>query len=183
MKGVVFTEFLQLVEEKFGYEVVDQVLVESNLENQGAYTAVGTYDYNELIQMVVALSQNVGIEVPVLVKTFGRHLFEKFAEGYATKISGFQSSFDLIEQVEDYIHVEVRKLYPEAELPTFTYQHIDDETLVMTYESSRPFADLCEGLIEKCIEHFGNDATCTREDLLANGTKTKFTLERIPAKA
>ena len=79
MKGIVFTEFLQLVEEKFGYETVDKVLLQVQPENDGAYTAVGTYDHQELIQLVVALSQETKVAVPDLVKAFGRYLFTKFS--------------------------------------------------------------------------------------------------------
>ena len=75
MKGIVFTELLELVEEKFGYETVDQIISAANLENDGAFTAIGTYDHNDLLKMVVALSQQVGVPVPVLVNTFGKHLF------------------------------------------------------------------------------------------------------------
>lgn len=35
MKGIVFTEFLDMVEEKFGYGVVDQIITESKLESNG----------------------------------------------------------------------------------------------------------------------------------------------------
>jgi len=42
MKGIVFTEFLDLVEEKFGMEMVDKIITQSELESEGAYTAVGT---------------------------------------------------------------------------------------------------------------------------------------------
>ncbi len=31
MKGIVFTEFLELVEHKFGLEVVDEIIEKSNL--------------------------------------------------------------------------------------------------------------------------------------------------------
>ena len=36
MKGIVFTEFLEMVEEKYGYEVVDQIIEESKLPSGGA---------------------------------------------------------------------------------------------------------------------------------------------------
>ena len=178
MKGVVFTEFLQLVEEKFGYEMVDSVLLKACPANHGAYTSVGTYDCQELIDMVVALSEKVDIATPELVKAFGKYLFGKFTSGYSEQISGFTTSFELLEKVEDYIHVEVRKLYPGAELPTFSYQRPDENTLVMTYQSNRPFADLCEGLIEECIVHFKEDVLLHRENLNEDGTAAQFTMTR-----
>ena len=32
MKGIVFTEFLELVEERYGLEVVDKIIYQSKLE-------------------------------------------------------------------------------------------------------------------------------------------------------
>ena len=177
MKGIVFTEFLQLVEEKFGYETVDKILLIAQPPNDGAYTAVGTYDHSELISMVGALSGETGVDVPALVKAFGRYLFKKFAVNYGEKIEGYRSSFELLEDVEGYIHVEVRKLYPDAELPTFKCCRLDDRTLTMAYSSTRPFADLCEGLIEQCVEHFSEDMSISRNDLSLNGTAAEFTLQ------
>ena len=176
MKGIVFTEFLQLVEEKFGYETVDKVLLQVKPDNDGAYTAVGTYDHHELIQLVVALSQETKVAVPDLVKAFGRYLFTKFSTAYADKIFGMKNSFELLEQVEGYIHVEVRKLYPGAELPTFEYERPNEETLHVIYKSSRPFADLCEGLINECVSHFGESISIKRQDLANDGTSARFTL-------
>ncbi|MDW1810083.1 heme NO-binding domain-containing protein, partial [Vibrio sp. Vb2362] len=45
MKGIIFTEFMELVEEKFGLDVLDQVLDLSN--DEGVYTAVGSYDHKD----------------------------------------------------------------------------------------------------------------------------------------
>ena len=182
MKGIVFTEFLQLVEEKFGYEMVDKLLLAAKPENGGAYTSVGTYDHTELIQLVVVLSKEVDAEVSDLVKAFGGYLFKKFSAAYSELIfANVDNSFDFLENVDSYIHVEVRKLYPGAELPAFEYNRPDDRTLEIVYKSSRPFADLCEGLMNECISHFGEDVQVEREDLSNDGTNAKFTLVRQTA--
>ena len=41
MRGIVFTEFLALVEDKFGLEMVDRIIFQSNLASEGAYTTIG----------------------------------------------------------------------------------------------------------------------------------------------
>ena len=48
MKGIVFTEFLDLVEAKFGAEVLEEMLDAADLKSGGAYTAVGYYDHAEM---------------------------------------------------------------------------------------------------------------------------------------
>jgi hypothetical protein len=77
------------------------------------------------------------------------------------------------------VHVEVRKLYPDAELPTFDTSRTDDNTMVMVYRSTRPFADLARGLIEGCIVHYGEPVDVHMEDLSDEGrTHVRFTLRR-----
>ena len=56
MKGIIFTEFLDMVEAQFGLAVVDEIITNSKTLHQGIYTSVGTYDFNEMISLLVALS-------------------------------------------------------------------------------------------------------------------------------
>ena len=44
MKGMVFTELLDMVEDKFGIDMVDSIIEDADLPvSKGVYTAVGTY--------------------------------------------------------------------------------------------------------------------------------------------
>ena len=52
MKGIVFREFLEMVEEAFGMDVADQIIEESDLPSGGAYTSVATYDHHEILTLV-----------------------------------------------------------------------------------------------------------------------------------
>lgn len=119
-----------------------------------------------------------GIAVPVLVKTFGQHLFGKFVVGYPTFFTGVTSGFDFLRSIERHIHVEVKKLYPDAELPAFEYESPSADRLIMTYRSSRGLADFAEGLMIGCFAHFGEKVNLAREDLSGNGTEVRFTLDR-----
>jgi Haem-NO-binding len=56
MKGVVFTEFIEMVEDRFSPEMADRIIERAKLPSGGAYTTVGTYDHGEMIQLVL-LSQ------------------------------------------------------------------------------------------------------------------------------
>jgi hypothetical protein len=47
----------------------------------------------------------------------------------------------------------------------------------MGYRSARPLADLADGLIRGCIEHFGEPIRVVREDLPGEpGTSARFVL-------
>ncbi|MET3293216.1 UNVERIFIED_CONTAM: hypothetical protein ABID98_005939 [Brevibacillus sp. OAP136] len=177
MRGMVFTTFLEMVESKFSLNVADQIIQASDLPSGGSYTSVGTYHHNEMIALVGQLSERTGIPAADLVRTFGEYLFGQLNEMHPQFIATNSSAICFLKNVDSYIHVEVRKLYPDAELPSFTYETPGKGTLVMTYRSSRPFADLAEGLIIGCIAHYGEPVGLVREDL-PEGKGTRFVLTR-----
>jgi len=182
MKGMVFTEFLEMVEEKFSPEMAERIIESAELESGGAYTTVGTYDHHEMIALVTCLSRETGTAASVLIRAFGEHLFERFQHLFPNYFEGVSSAFDFLRQVNDYIHIEVRKLYPEAELPTFACETPRPDQLSMTYRSTRPFAPLAEGLIRGCIAHYGEPIEIGVEDLSEGaGTAARFLLTRKAA--
>lgn len=164
MKGIVFTEFVEMVEKKFGLAVADRMIVESQVPSGGAYTSVGTYDHAELLTMVDRLSTITSLPADELVRTFGQSLFERFAALYPAFFVGVASAFDFLALVEMYIHPEVRKLYPDAELPTFEIRRPNAGSIEMIYRSSRHFGDLAEGLIRGCVTHFDENITLERHN-------------------
>lgn len=176
MKGIVFTELIEMVEEDLGIDIADRMIEGAKAENNGAYTAVGTYDHAELIQLVISLSAETNLPVPVLVQSFGRHLFSRFAVLYPQFFEGITSAVQFLPLIETYIHVEVRKLYPDAELPSFDCEQHNGVT-ELTYRSNRPFADLAEGLVRACVDHFDDQLDVQRTDLgEKNGMSALFTL-------
>ncbi|AHF02058.1 heme transporter CcmB [Thiomicrospira aerophila AL3] len=179
MKGMVFTEFLDMVEEKFSADMVDDIIDDTNPPSGAAYTAVGTYDHNELVNMVTALSKRTEIPADTLVKIFGEHVFSKFATSHQQFLVGVPNALAFLAGIEDIIHAEVIKLYPDAQLPKFKCTFIDDATLVMDYQSPRHFADLAEGLIKGCGKHFGDTLSVDRDDI--HQDLTRFTVRRFNA--
>lgn len=179
MKGIVFTEFLEMVDEAYGMEMSDTLIGECNLPSGGAYTAVGTYDHAEIVQLISKLSEKTTTSIPDLLKTFGKYLFGTFKKGYPAFLQAASSAFDFLESIEKYIHVEVKKLYPDAELPTFETHRPDGKTLEMRYKSERRMAPFAEGLIEESLNHFKEEATIKTEYINADGSLVKFTITKI----
>jgi hypothetical protein len=157
MKGIVFVEFINLVESKFGYEVVDQAIEGSDLSTNGSYTSVGTYPFSELVQLIGHVSSQTEVAVPDLIHAFGGHLFHVFYTSYPQFFDRCDHVFDFFESINDHIHVEVRKLYPDAELPHFTSRRISSDMLELDYESKRGLSQLALGLMEASLSHYGHD--------------------------
>src|SRR4051794_37160990 len=78
MKGIVFTEFLEMIENEFSPEMVDLILDQADLPSGGVYTTVGTYDHTEMIELVSHLSRETNLSSAELMRSFGVHLFDRF---------------------------------------------------------------------------------------------------------
>lgn len=183
MLGMVFTEFLEMVEDGFGPDVADAILCSAVPGHDGAYTAVGYYDHAELVAMVVALSERTGIAVPDLVKVFGKHLLMRFTQVHPKMFQGADSLFDLVARIDGHIHVEVRKLYSEATLPRFTVQERGAQRMTVLYQSPRGLHELAVGLLEGAAEHYGEPCTVRTEAWQGKSGEsgTLITLERVAA--
>ena len=181
MKGLVFTEFLEMVAARFSEDMVDDIIEAANLPSGGAYTSVGTYPHSEMVMLVQQLSNQTGLAMPTLIKAFGQYLFGRFVFLYPHFFCKLHSAFDFLESIENYVHIEVHKLYPDAELPTFETQRDDARrTLVMTYRSKHPFAALAEGLIEGCLAHYHEPAEIQIVDKSVEATQcVEFHIKRI----
>ena len=178
MKGIVFTEFLDLVEDKFGLEMVDNIISSSELESQGVYTAVGTYKFSEMLQLLQHLSENTNISIDDLLLVYAEHFFGVIEVSYPGLLATYKDPIEMLSSIENHIHVEVRKIYPDAELPTFVVESKTENSLVMLYKSSRAMHHFGLGLMNKTFEHFNATATITLEKIKEDGTEVKFIINK-----
>ena len=132
------------------------MLEKADTPSGGVYSATGKYEYKELASLVTELSKILDQPVPVLLRTFGKYLMGRFYDFYPQFFVDETDSLALLEKVENHVHVEVRKLYPDAELPTLDVTRQGPDDVMVRYISCRPLGDLAIGLIEGCAAHFGD---------------------------
>lgn len=176
MKGLIFVEFTEFVEDRYSLEMVDRIIEQSSLPSGGAYTSVGVYDHREMVELISQLSSETGVEARELLRVFGRHAFDRFVAKFPELFEGVANAVDFLSSIENHIHVEVKKLYPDAELPTFSYEQSEPGSLVMVYESPRCLADLAMGLIEGAVEHFGNPMEIDMSPLNEDHSRVRFSV-------
>ena len=180
MKGIVFREFIQMVEDQFSIETADSIINSSSLASGGSYTSIGTYPHEEMLALVKQLSLRSGRSTSDLLRHFGRHLFHRFAMIHPQYVITHSSAFELLTVLDGHIHKEVHKLYKDAELPAFDHERINEHTMIFVYRSKRAMADFAHGLIEGCIAYFGDPLRVDRADYPQDeGSPTRFTLTRI----
>ena len=177
MKGVIFTQFLDFVTDRYGGDAVARLTAPDGTLATRHYRAAGQYDHVELVAMADAVAAAVDEPRAGLLERFGEALFGHFAALYPVFFYEVDSALELLARVETYVHGEVKTLYPDAEFPRFECVERAPGTLEMTYRSTRPLADVAEGLIRGCIEPFGDALEVHREDLPgASGCAARFSL-------
>ena len=160
-----------MVESTFGDEMSEKLVEDNDLASGGIYTAVGTYDHQELVAMAITLSKETGLPVDALVEAFGNYLFGRFLELFPIFFN-HETSFEFLDTIHDVVHVEVLKLYPEATLPDFTSKIEEDgKTLHFEYNSPRHFADLAVGLMKGAFDHWNETVEMEREDKIVDGNQ------------
>jgi hypothetical protein len=179
MKGIVFTEFLDLVEDKFGLEMVDTILTKSNLESGGVYTSIGTYRFSEMLQLLTHLSSNTNLSIDDLLLVYGEHFFTVIEKSYPGLLNTYSNPIEMLASIENHIHIEVRKIYPDAELPTFIVEEKDENSLTMVYQSSRAMHKFGLGLMNKTFDHFKCTAKIEMERIKEDGTEVRFIIQKI----
>ena len=178
MKGIVFTEFLELVEDKFGLEVVDEIITNSNVPSNGIYTSVGTYSFSEMLQLLQNLSSRTKISIDNLLLVYGEHFFSVIEKSYPGLLATYKDPIEMLSSIENHIHIEVRKIYPDAELPTFIVIEKTENSLIMDYNSSRAMHHFGLGLMNKTFEHFNSSAVIELQKIKEDGTQVRFVIQK-----
>lgn len=178
MKGIVFTEFLDLVESKFGMEMVDEIIENAQLPSGGVYTAVGTYPFSEMLSLLTQLGKETSIPTDQLLRIYGEHFFTVLKESYSGLIDTYSDPIELLSSIENHIHVEVRKIYPDAELPTFEVVEKSEDHLIMIYKSGRAMHSFGLGLMNMTFDHFKQEATILVEKIKEDGTEVRFNISK-----
>ena len=167
MKGIVFTVLNELVESRFGLSAWDSLLARTG--HKGIYTSAASYPDAEAMSLVAGLSLQTGIAAQTLVRVFGKFLFGGFVRHYPCFFTNQQTAKGLLKSVDSMIHVEVKKLYPDAVLPRFEYEDPAENQLVMIYRSPRKLCALAEGLFEGAAAHFGTTIQQTQTRCVHRG--------------
>lgn len=167
MKGVIFNLLESVVTDAHGEQAWEALLDDAGLE--GTYTAVGSYPDADLFALVAAGARRFETSEPELVRWFGRSAIPLLAERYPAFFEAHHSVRTFLPTLNDVIHAEVRKLYPEAEVPTFEFVAGSGDSVRMAYRSPRRLCALAEGFIEGAGDHFGEVVTVRQSECMLEG--------------
>lgn len=176
MKGIILSEFVEYLENQLGDVAAQEIIDKSGVASEGAYSRVGMYDYQELIQLLTQTVSHTNTEAAVLLEGFSGHLFEMFKRDYGVFFEGVETAGEMLAQIDNHIHVEVKKLYPDAELPKFECEQ-DGNIMTLHYSSPRPLAAVAQALVGACIKFFDKNETLLSTKIADDQKSASFEIQ------
>jgi hypothetical protein len=157
MKGIIFNLLEEVVSEKYGEDVWDDLLARAQVE--GAFTSLGSYPDEHFIALVDSAAATLHLTPNEVIRWFGTEAIPRLARKYPGFFNKHQATRPFLITVNGIIHPEVRKLYPGADTPDFEIDGTSPDVLVMGYYSKRRLCALAEGFITGAAGHYGERAT------------------------
>lgn len=169
MKGIIFNITENFINDNYGEDIYDEIIESCNLITTEPIIAPGIYPFKDLDEIFIQSSKKLKLSKEELMKKIGHYTFSKLAEKYPNFVTPFNHPKEFLKTVECIIHVEVRKLYPKSELPSFQYSEPSEYELIITYYSERKLYQFMEGLINGVSEYFGIPIKQTQKIYIREG--------------
>jgi hypothetical protein len=167
MKGIVFNLLEEIVVAEHGDETWDALLEAAGVD--GVYTSLGNYPDADLMALVGAASQALSLPADDVVRWYGRSALPLLAERYPGFFEPHSDARAFVLTLNGIIHPEVRKLYPGADTPAFTFDASDPDRLRMDYRSARRLCAFAEGLLLGAGDHFGQRIEIAQPECMHRG--------------
>jgi hypothetical protein len=178
VKGLVFTTFYDFVEARFGADMLEDVIDDAGLPLGGAYTSVGTYPFDEMVALMTAGVKRSGQSMPELMEQFGEFCFAAWVQKFPALFAD-RDLFDVLSNIDHFHEHEVRKLYPDAELPSFAVVGRSADQVLLDYRSCKPLADLAVGVMRGAARHLNASVEVSYQLV---GDCVRFRVQRTAAR-
>lgn len=152
MKGIVFNVLEEVVTAHHGEATWDKLLDAAG--SNGVYTSLASYPDEQMMNLVQAASDALGLPPGEVVRWFGRQAIPRFAERYPAFFTAYPSTRPFVLALNSVIHPEVRRIYTGAQCPHFGFRTDDDGALLIGYHSPRKLCAIAHGFIEGVADHY-----------------------------
>ncbi|MDG0996165.1 MAG: heme NO-binding domain-containing protein [Gammaproteobacteria bacterium] len=176
MKGIVFTSFISFLENELGLIETESIIIKADLNSACAYTTVGSYDFKELLHLILLSSQSFKITPKHVSQRFGSYLFTTLTSSSPQYVKNKHSCFELFETINNVIHMEVKSIYPETTPPRVHFKRISSSAATLHYQSHRCLGDVMYGVIEGAGNYFNEKLLIERNRLNKKGSEEVFTV-------
>lgn len=127
------------------------------------YEALAAYEDGDFETILARIQLQSGVPRGALLRRFGRHLFARFTALFPVFPAGADSALDLLADLESKVHRELRGLAAGLDPPKLLCAGRGSDWVELRYRSAHRVADLVEGLVMGCADHFGEQLELRRD--------------------
>ncbi|HEU0265118.1 MAG TPA: heme NO-binding domain-containing protein [Geobacterales bacterium] len=151
-----------MVKTKFGPQKWEASLVKAGLSKNTIFIPIQDIDDATVMRLIEATCRELGVTLEQAADAFGDYWVNVYAPKiYRTYFRGSQGAKEFLLQM-DRVHESVTTNVPNARPPRFTYEWVNDKTLVMKYRSNRSMIDVLVGCA-KGVGKFFNESIKVRK--------------------
>lgn len=179
MKNLFFQELIEMMEIRFGQEIKDHVLDNSHLDHSGSFKTRDQYDSAQFMRMVANFGRLIQLPYNSTMRAFGRHLNKNLIKKFPNIFESQKDTFSLFKNF-DVVLREVKKYFPESQIPKVTFKDAGPNNLTIIYDSELPLADVAEGMLLSTIDYYQEKITVNiTASSRVDENKRIFTLMKI----
>lgn len=176
MVGFIFTEFIEMVENYFGYETVDRILLSSELDSNGIFTSASSYPDSDFFKLIEQLSKEVDLNSYELEVDVGKYLFKSFLRRFAPVLEGVTDANGFITVMNNHFKTNFSKIYPNDKFGYISLKTSENQ-LTVNYRTDNKLTNLIEGIILGSFEHYHDGVGMIKEDIKGDGRNVNFIIK------
>lgn len=169
MHGIVFNGLQKFVTASYNYSTWIDLCKEANVHGK-MYFPTDTYPDEEVLAIVVAASKATGNGIPIILENFGEFMINDLMKIYRHSLNpDWNTSLDLLANVEETIHKAVRMKNPNATPPQLECKRTSFNEVIIRYRSKRKLCFLARGLITGVSKYFNEELIVTEPTCMNSG--------------
>ncbi|MDF2615204.1 MAG: chemotaxis protein [Clostridia bacterium] len=153
MKGTVVSTWMKTCKKLYGEPIVQKAMSEMGWEQNKIFSPIENVDDDVVKKLIMRISEQINISTAQLWKSIGKDNILAFHADFPSFFKG-HSMYSFLRSLFD-IHVVMTKKFAGAKPPLVSIEPISDTEAIFTYQSKRGMFDYFYGLLEGCIEFFG----------------------------
>lgn len=166
MKGVVLLVLRRALMEE-GQAAADDVWDRTDLPPTPGKTE--DFEDADLHDLIRIAQDRLDGDDEAIARRLGRRAAAELAVEYPSFFTPYDSVIAFLQDLDDEIHPNVLKLFPDAEFPTFEARRSETDDLDILYRSERELCRLAEGLILGTADRYGEQVEIRQPECTHRG--------------
>ena len=162
MKGSVVKCLEDLVCSEFGKDKWQKSLEKAGVKKGTLFLPTSNIDDSQVIEIVGAVCSTLNITLEQAADAFGDYWINVYCiKMYSPYFRRYKTAKDFLLTLNK-IHVDITEMVEDAHPPKFTFEWLNDKTLVMHYQSHRGLIDFAVGITKGLAKHYGENLQITK---------------------